>query len=71
METIELKDLSVSEIMKRWPAAMRLFIDRRLLCVGCPIACFHSIDEACRAHGIATEAFLLALQQIENAQESG
>jgi hybrid cluster-associated redox disulfide protein len=31
-------------------------------CVGCPIAGFHSVDDACREHGIDRENFLAALR---------
>jgi hybrid cluster-associated redox disulfide protein len=31
-------------------------------CVGCPIACFHSVDDAAREHGVDREVFLGALR---------
>jgi hybrid cluster-associated redox disulfide protein len=31
-------------------------------CIGCPIAEFHSVDDACREHGIDRDQFLAALQ---------
>jgi len=52
MTTNELAELTVSEIMRRWPATMRLFIDHRLLCVGCPIAPFHTIADVAREHQV-------------------
>ena len=61
--TILDPDLSVDEIMRRWPATIRPFIRHRMLCVGCPIGLFHTVSEACDAHGIdqgAFEAELLA-----------
>lgn len=70
METIELKDLSVSEIMKRWPAAMRLFIDRRLLCVGCPIAPFHTLTDVATEHGVDYDDLAAAVLTIANADEA-
>lgn len=66
-----MPDDIVDEVLHRRPAAIRVFLDYKMRCVGCPIACFHSIDEACRAHGIATDAFLLALGRIDGTQESG
>jgi hybrid cluster-associated redox disulfide protein len=48
--------------MRRWPASIRVFLDFRMGCVGCPIACFHSVDDACREHGIDREGFLAALR---------
>ena len=55
-------DMTVDQVMNRWPASIRVFMDFRLGCVGCPIATFHSIDEASREHEIDGGAFLAALQ---------
>jgi hybrid cluster-associated redox disulfide protein len=30
-------------------------------CVGCPIACLHTVDDACREHGVDRDAFFKAL----------
>ena len=46
------KDLTVDEIMTRWPQTIRVFIDRRMHCLGCPVGGLHSLEEAARAHGI-------------------
>ncbi len=48
--TIESTQL-VDDIMRRWPATIRVFLDHRMHCVGCPIACFHTVEDACREHG--------------------
>lgn len=48
----ELEAMTVNEIMKRWPTTIRLFIDRRLLCVGCPIAPFHYLADVAAEHGV-------------------
>src|SRR5690606_12135069 len=45
-------DLSMDEIMRRWPETIRTILDHGLLCVGCPIAPFHTVDDAVREHGI-------------------
>ena len=71
MKPIELADLTVSEIMRRWPAAMRLFIDRRLLCVGCPIAPFHTLTDVAREHGVDYDDLLEAVLVIANALRLG
>ena len=54
-------DMTVDQVMNRWPASIRVFMDFRMGCVGCPIATFHSVDEASREHKIDPVAFLLAL----------
>ncbi len=66
MTAIELNDLTVSEIMQRWPATMRLFIDRRLLCVGCPIAPFHTLTDVAREHGADLDELCEAVLAIAN-----
>jgi hypothetical protein len=32
--------------------------------VGCPIACYHTVDDACREHGVDRDAFLDALRSV-------
>ena len=48
----------VDDVMRRWPSTIRVFLDFRMRCVGCPIAAFHSIDEACEEHGVDAAVFL-------------
>jgi hybrid cluster-associated redox disulfide protein len=31
-------------------------------CIGCPIATFHTVDDACREHGIDRDKFLAVLR---------
>jgi hybrid cluster-associated redox disulfide protein len=64
-------DLAVDEVMQRWPSTIRVFLDFGMGCVGCPIATFHSIDDACREHSIDLEKFLERLQLVaRSAQKS-
>jgi hybrid cluster-associated redox disulfide protein len=53
--------LLVGDVMRRWPATVRVFLDFHMSCVGCPIAGFHDVDEACREHGVDRGSFLTAL----------
>lgn len=57
-------DMTVDQVMKRWPASIRVFMDYRMSCVGCPIATFHSVEEASLEHGIDAGAFLDAIQRV-------
>ncbi|NVN88106.1 MAG: DUF1858 domain-containing protein [Rhodopseudomonas sp.] len=56
------RDSLVDTVMKGSPATIRVFLDFKLGCVGCPIASFHSVEDACREHGIDHESFLAALR---------
>jgi hybrid cluster-associated redox disulfide protein len=52
----------VGEVMNARPATIRVFLDFRMGCVGCPIAAFHTVDDACKEHGVDRDEFLAALR---------
>lgn len=54
----------VDDIMRQWPATIRVFLNHNMRCVGCPIACFHTVDDACREHGVNNVRFLADLQAV-------
>lgn len=63
-------DMTMDEIMRTWPAAIRVVLDHGLLCVGCPIAGFHTVEDAIREHGIDGTRFRTALfAVIEHAED--
>ena len=59
---IRFDDL-VDDVMSGSPATIRVFLEFRMGCVGCPIACFHTVDDACREHHVDRDAFLKALRE--------
>jgi hybrid cluster-associated redox disulfide protein len=54
----------VDDVMRRWPMTIRAFLNHRMHCVGCPIACFHTVADACREHGVDQAEFLTDLRAI-------
>ncbi len=48
--------MTVDEIMRRWPATIRVMIRHQMLCVGCPIGIFHTVTDACHEHDLDEEA---------------
>ena len=54
----------VDDVMRRHPATIRVFLDFRMGCVGCPIACFHTVDDACREHDVDRTTFLTTLRRV-------
>lgn len=52
----------VDDVMRKWPATIRVFLNHKMSCVGCPIACFHTVDDACREHGTDRARFLADLR---------
>jgi hybrid cluster-associated redox disulfide protein len=52
----------VGEVMAVQPSTIRVFLDFRMGCVGCPISAFHTVDDACREHGVDRDRFIAALR---------
>ena len=49
MRSLSLDDseLTLADLMRRWPETLPVFIARGMLCVGCNIGLFHTIRDAC------------------------
>jgi len=62
-------DTLVDDVMRESSATIRVFLDYRMKCVGCPIACFHAVADACREHGVEETGFLAALRAAASAGE--
>lgn len=56
-----IDSLSVNEIMRIWPRTIRVFIDWRLHCIGCPVADFHCLADAADEHGYDRDALRAAI----------
>jgi hybrid cluster-associated redox disulfide protein len=55
-------DLPIADLLRRWPETMSVFIARGMLCVGCMIGPYHTIDDACIEYGIDPERLLAELR---------
>lgn len=45
-------EMTMDAIMREWPASIRVIVDHGLLCVGCPVASFHTLSEAAHEHSV-------------------
>ncbi|MFZ7091276.1 DUF1858 domain-containing protein [Primorskyibacter sp. 2E233] len=50
-------DLPLSVLFSEWPRLVRVFMDRGMLCPGCPIAPFHTITDACLEYDLNEDEF--------------
>jgi hybrid cluster-associated redox disulfide protein len=55
------EDMTVEEIIEQYPATSRVFLRRRMHCVGCPIAKFETISDACLIYREPIDEMLAAL----------
>ena len=51
-------DMPVTTIMRMWPQTISVFIEKRMQCIGCPLATFHTIVDAAREHEIDLDVLL-------------
>mgnify|MGYP003656415120 CR=1 FL=1 len=66
-------DMPVDEIMRRWPATIRVMIRHRMLCIGCPVGPFHTVADAAAAHEVNEAGFtadLLSVIGLDLSKES-
>lgn len=50
-------DLPLRILFDCWPKTLAVFLARQMLCVGCPIAPFHTVIDACAEYGLDETAF--------------
>lgn len=50
-------DLSLGLLFCHWPAAVEVFLSRRMVCFGCPISPFHTVIDACAEYGLDEAVF--------------
>lgn len=62
-------DTPIDEVMRICPATINVLIDKDMHCVGCVLACFHTVQDAAREHDQHAENLLDALNAV--ARESG
>ena len=69
--TEEITGKSVIDwVLNRYPATAVVFLRWKMQCVGCPIARFESIDDACRIYQQPVDRFLAELHRESSFQKS-
>ncbi|HLB65034.1 MAG TPA: hypothetical protein VJJ46_09340 [Anaerolineales bacterium] len=69
-ESAQWMELSVLEMLDRWPASAQLFLRRRMACVGCHFSRFDRVDEALEVHGLDPQDFLEALVAVIGSERN-
>lgn len=57
---------TVSEVIEKNPEAIRVFLQYKMQCVGCPFSVFHTLEIACAEHDIKIGGFLESLRNTVN-----
>jgi len=57
------EEMTIGEVIKKYPRTVFVFIDYGLHCVGCPMAAPETIKEAAKLHRIDLKKFLRDLNK--------
>lgn len=57
-------EMIVEDILDRFPQAVGVFLHRRMHCVGCPIARFETLAEACHIYRQPLDSMLADLAEV-------
>lgn len=52
------KEMSITEVVQKYPETVRVFLSHGLMCVGCAAARFENIEQGAMAHGIDVDALV-------------
>lgn len=55
-------DLLLIDLLRIWPETGQVFLKHQMLCVGCLIAPFHTVVDACAEYNLDPDAFMSELQ---------
>lgn len=66
MEMLKIMDINretiISEILTNFPEAMPKFQELGMHCLGCALATAESLEQACAAHGVDPDEFIVELK---------
>lgn len=52
------KEMTITEIVQRWPETAGTFLKHGMHCLGCAAARFENVEQGAVAHGIDAEALV-------------
>ena len=55
------KDMSIAEVVMKWPESAGAFMENGLHCYGCAAARFETIEQGAMAHGIDPDKLIEAI----------
>ncbi|HCB92951.1 MAG TPA: disulfide oxidoreductase [Selenomonas sp.] len=58
------KDMSIIEVVQKYPDAAGVFMEAGMGCLGCAAARFENIEQGALAHGIDVDALIEGLNKV-------
>lgn len=63
------KNMSITEVVMKWPETVGTLMEAGLHCFGCAAARFETIEQGALAHGIDPEKLVEELNEVIDEQE--
>lgn len=57
------KNMAIGEVVMKYPAAIAVFMNHGLHCIGCGVAQFETIEQGASAHGIDVKKLMADLNK--------
>ncbi len=63
-------DITVKELLDRYPQLLQPFMDLGLLCPGCPTEAFHTLDNVAKEYGYDSNQLIQHFQRVINTTKT-
>lgn len=63
-------DITVKELLDRYPQLLKLFMDMDLLCVGCPAEAFHTLADVAREYRLDLDQIRQRIDPVIKSSEA-
>ena len=63
------KDLTLGEVVSKYPKAVEPMLKRGMHCVGCHVAAFETVEQGAKAHGMNEKEIKEMLKEMNKAVE--
>ncbi|MBQ9365556.1 MAG: DUF1858 domain-containing protein [Schwartzia sp.] len=58
------KDMSIMEVVQKYPETIEVFMNSGMGCIGCAAAHFENIEQGALAHGIDIDSLMQGLNEV-------
>ncbi len=57
------KDMTIMDVVNKYPQSIKVFFEHGLFCIGCNVAYRETVEQGAAAHGIEVDGLMAKLNQ--------
>ena len=57
------KDMTIMDVVNKYPQSIKVFFEHGLFCIGCNVAYRETVEQGAAAHGINADDLMVKLNQ--------